>query len=760
MRLNFLLKVLSTLALTSQAIAQDYQPQLDLGRLAYPELSIQNLELKLNPQAAAQPDEIFRIMTPSRQGQIENIVHSLRSTPSIKIEVIDQAFINWGTGVATELRDPIIGASPHLKATPDGLLRRGIVEQYVNEDPAAAVSFYMNASKGGDAWGALFSGRALLQGYGTTQDFSEGLDFLSNAANSSLGEVQSLANLELAQYYAGDLGADAQLDLAEQFYIDAIAADVDSIPQYVDFMLEKRGLSIEDPTVQEQIAKLADVGNASALFVEYQDATFAERNEIIADLQDLEGPAADIFLGDVFLQESDFRSAFDAFNNSSNVNSYALAQTGVLALNNPDADLGLNETQALGAVREAAGLGEPLALLELAKRSDNVEDRYRLAQQAKENDPSGRYTSDILSIQGEVCAVNQEACPAVPIWYVTNREKLEDDRVSFANRLGGELSSGIARTVIRSTEEPNPESNNILEIIICAVFPSTCRDPRITIEVGVPDIAPIDLETDAFIAELKASANQAGKQQVVVYVHGFNNTFDVAAERLAKLTNRGRLDAVPLMFSWASGGEPLLYKNTEGKRRIAYTHDLRIAERSCDAFHSTLSSVIRHFGSENVHIIAHSMGSHVVEMIAFGCGHEQRALPEGSLKSVIFAAADVDRGNFELRYSEFRAMTEYFTLYVTTNDAALRLASDVVHRRARLGQGGPSRFLREGTTTIDSTPLERVAESGNKDHSHVFDVPEVRRDVAHVLKSRFEIGDPRCLTRTQEGGYYLSGNAC
>lgn len=736
-------------------------PSLNPTQLALPGTSLRNTTIDLSPTAAAPISEVLDLM--STQQALPNAQLSIQlvdQTNPPDLQVVDEAFVRWSTGDAPELQQPMLEAMESLGSDPASLLRRGIILEHVGRDPSAAAQFYQRSAEGGDAWGELFGGRALLGAGLSNQDGSVAIDYLGSAAESEILQVQSAANQLLAKYYSEGVFTEVNLQTAEEFHLQAIEADPEAAAEYIEFLLDERDLPSGDQLVLTQVEQLAEAGNASAILLQYQNDQNAQPAEFIQELSQIGGAAADTARGDIYLDQGDLFSAFGAFNSSADVDSYALAQTGTLALNNPDIDFGISEEQALAAIQESARFGEALALLEMAKRAQSPEDRYTLSQQAKENDPTGRYRDDILTIQGTVCAVNAQHCPEVPIWYVTNRVQIGGDRTTYGNRIADVVSTGIARTVIRSTEEPNPEPNSFIEIGLCNIHPRMCRDPQLTLRVGMPNIVPSQSSVEEFVTDLKISAESADREQVIIYIHGFNNTFDVAAERLALMTDRGRLKAVPILFSWASGGEPLVYRNSEGRRRLAYTEDLKAARQSCAAFAGVLQSVVSHFGAENTHVLAHSMGAHLTEMIVFGCSDEVDRLPDGSLKSLIFAASDVDRAVFEERYDVFRQVTDHFSLYVTTNDAALKLASDVVHGKPRLGQGGPDRFLRDGTITIDSTPLELTDESGISDHAHVFDVPEVRRDVAHVLKGRFEIGDPRCLTPVEASAYYLDSGGC
>ncbi|TIU26105.1 MAG: alpha/beta hydrolase, partial [Mesorhizobium sp.] len=53
--------------------------------------------------------------------------------------------------------------------------------------------------------------------------------------------------------------------------------------------------------------------------------------------------------------------------------------------------------------------------------------------------------------------------------------------------------------------------------------------------------------------------NRNGKRQLLIFVHGFNNTYADAVFRFAQIVHDTGTDAAPILFTWPSRGDPFDY---------------------------------------------------------------------------------------------------------------------------------------------------------------------------------------------------------
>ncbi|HYF36267.1 MAG TPA: alpha/beta hydrolase [Prosthecobacter sp.] len=218
---------------------------------------------------------------------------------------------------------------------------------------------------------------------------------------------------------------------------------------------------------------------------------------------------------------------------------------------------------------------------------------------------------------------------------------------------------------------------------------------------------------------------QAGDKTLLVFIHGYNSTFDSAASRLAVLAYDMNYNGVPVLFSWPSVGNPLRYLKDGDQIKTAYDE--------FPAFLEQLSKVAREAGAERVNILAHSMGNRVLVEGMKRLAAQGRT---GVVNEIVMAAPDVAREELEKgdTWNSIRRVADRVTLYTSNNDLALD-ASEFLDR-PRLGQvpnppGHP--YVAEGMDTVD------VAETDFKflslNHTY-FGAEKLIDDVRDVLEMR------------------------
>ena len=134
---------------------------------------------------------------------------------------------------------------------------------------------------------------------------------------------------------------------------------------------------------------------------------------------------------------------------------------------------------------------------------------------------------------------------------------------------------------------------------------------------------------------------QAGSGgDVLIYVHGFNQTFEAAALDAARLSDAVKFHGRTMLFSWPSKAGLL-----------DYAYDRESAMFSRDDFERVLSSIVSAPGASRVHIVAHSMGT----MLALKSLRQLYArygdTLTGRIGAVVFAAPDIDLDVFLVRQS-------------------------------------------------------------------------------------------------------------
>ena len=195
----------------------------------------------------------------------------------------------------------------------------------------------------------------------------------------------------------------------------------------------------------------------------------------------------------------------------------------------------------------------------------------------------------------------------------------------------------------------------------------------------------IDATAEMDFRQLRDIIAQKGRDtrhDVLVFIHGYNTSFDYAVMVLAQVTHDIQFSGPPLAFSWPSIGSALRYDDDEAN-----------ALNSVGAFTDTLQNLIDVQLAQpknlqgRIHVIAHSLGNRVA-LRALQTLHNRLRAGYKPFGEVILAAPDVSVSEFALRLPAAQSRSDRVTLYFCPDDWAL-LASQIRHPnepRARRGR--------------------------------------------------------------------------
>jgi esterase/lipase superfamily enzyme len=186
------------------------------------------------------------------------------------------------------------------------------------------------------------------------------------------------------------------------------------------------------------------------------------------------------------------------------------------------------------------------------------------------------------------------------------------------------------------------------------------------------------LDEPAFYAGLAShiSGRIGSNRDVLLYVHGFNTSYDEARFRLAQIAFDARFGGVAVLYTWPAAGSLL---------------DYGAAKESATIARDALSKVI-HRVSEvpdvgRVHILAHSMGAWLaMEALRENALSGSPDL-NGKLGDVMLAAPDIDLNVFRQQLA--RLDPSHVSILVAANDRALSLSRRLAGGRLRLGALDP-----------------------------------------------------------------------
>ena len=241
-----------------------------------------------------------------------------------------------------------------------------------------------------------------------------------------------------------------------------------------------------------------------------------------------------------------------------------------------------------------------------------------------------------------------------------------------------------------------------------------------------------ELDGDEFRAELAShvSGRIGVNRDILVFVHGFNTSFDEARSRAAQIVADTHFGGVAVLFTWPSRSE-----------LFGYVSDKESATASRDALQALLHDLGQTPGVGKIQIIGHSMGGWLtMEALRASAIGGDRDL-SGHLDNVVLASPDIDMTVFASQMARIRPAK--VTVFATPNDRALSLSSLIASSRQRVGAIDASKP--EDRAEIESLGAIVVDITAYADadrfisHAVYADLPQVMSEIgAQIEKPRAE----------------------
>ncbi|MCG6901729.1 MAG: alpha/beta fold hydrolase [Rhodobacter sp.] len=206
--------------------------------------------------------------------------------------------------------------------------------------------------------------------------------------------------------------------------------------------------------------------------------------------------------------------------------------------------------------------------------------------------------------------------------------------------------------------------------------------------IDVPRKATIDPQTQfvatgrtiypdpgAFRRDLRLALNRraGADREAVIYVHGFNNTFDEGVLRITQLAEDFELPGVAVHYSWPSAGNPLGY---------AYDRDSLLISR--DGL-ETLIRDVRAAGARRIILVAHSVGSMLIMETLRQLAIAEPGSAARIIDAVILISPDLDVELFRSQAARIGKLPQPFGIFVSQRDKVLSLSARLTGQRNRLG---------------------------------------------------------------------------
>ncbi|PZU91778.1 MAG: hypothetical protein DI527_11765 [Chelatococcus sp.] len=204
------------------------------------------------------------------------------------------------------------------------------------------------------------------------------------------------------------------------------------------------------------------------------------------------------------------------------------------------------------------------------------------------------------------------------------------------------------------------------------------------------DWAVLNVGRTTTTSPVRALADATTGRDVLLYVHGYNETFESAARSAGQLSHSLEFQGRTALFTWPSGG-----------KLLDYAYDRESALWSRDAFQQTLRGLLTSPTVGRVHIVAHSMGTFLtVEGL-----REMRDMPElyARIGAVVLASPDIDIDSFEQTVSKLGPLAHRMTLIVDPGDRALAVSARIAGGVTRAGAADRARLEALGVRVADTS---------------------------------------------------------
>jgi esterase/lipase superfamily enzyme len=248
-----------------------------------------------------------------------------------------------------------------------------------------------------------------------------------------------------------------------------------------------------------------------------------------------------------------------------------------------------------------------------------------------------------------------------------------------------------------------------------------------------------DLNRAAFLRAVEERVSTSKEREALVFIHGFNTTFEDAARRMAQISYDLGFRGAAILYSWPSQGS---------LSPAAYLKDGSNAELSVQALQGLLDDLRLRSGARTIHLVAHSMGNRLLTSALAGLSAKGQLSPR--FRHVAFMAPDVRTESFKQLAERFRSTADRLTLYASSKDAAL-MASQELNGYARAGQGGKNIVVLNGLDSVDASSAD-TSRLGIG-HQYYGDSHSVLADLFQVMQGKSP--DERFgLKRAPSGRYW------
>ena len=285
---------------------------------------------------------------------------------------------------------------------------------------------------------------------------------------------------------------------------------------------------------------------------------------------------------------------------------------------------------------------------------------------------SPQITAEERTVLQNATRIVQDALPSQEILFATNRDFSND--VFIESR--GDLCFGAAKVTLPFSHRAGEiERPNWLQLEL-----SNDPEKHVTLQ------KVLSMQQDAFMEAVQDRLSKIETKELLIFVHGYNMTFEDATLRTAQIAYDLKFPIVPLLFSWPSAG-----------RVSAYMSDAESATWAQTDFTRLIQTLVEKSGAEGIHIVATSLGARLVSQSLAALNQSDRTTP---INNIILLSADIDGEMFRRDLApRLEKNVEHVTVYASRADKSL-MASKSIHGTPRLGDASENVIVARGFDTV------------------------------------------------------------
>ena len=262
-------------------------------------------------------------------------------------------------------------------------------------------------------------------------------------------------------------------------------------------------------------------------------------------------------------------------------------------------------------------------------------------------------------------------------------------------------------------------------------------------------------------AEVRKSLAQTQSEEVVFFIHGYNNTFDNAAEATGNICHYLGHDFVCVVLTWPAGGKGVF---------MGYNVDRESSEFAVADMKKAIRAIAETDGVKAIHLIGHSRGTDVLtsalqQFIIEAYASRSSVASQLKVKNVVLFAPDIDIDVAAQKLSGLISDPDahygpkknpngvlpqgglHVTVYSSPDDKALGLATFLFGSDLRLGQQNLEKpdIKAFGEDEGHAGLFDFIQVNGTTDrygHGYFLSNPAVSSDLVAMIRYHLKPGDP------------------